>query len=161
MTLTQKTFGTQTTIQAKYHYPSARRDSFVVVELWHALGGDVEELGDDLERQALGLGHPKRDEGERDTAHGGIDGEDPGEPQVVEHHRHAVGDGDVAEPEGEGADGDAHSAHPRREDLGAQDARDGPEPHDERADVDDDARGRHGGVQGGRQGEHVRRHQGH
>ena len=81
-------------------------------------GANVEELNNNFKRESLGLGHLEIYEDQRQAADEGIEAKDTREADGLKHHREGVGDGDVAQPEGEGAYGDAESPNTRGEDLG-------------------------------------------
>lgn len=130
-------------------------DDESIGDLWQSLGADIEELDDDLERQPFGLRHLERDEDESKAANESVEPKHAGEADGAEHDGQAVGDNNVADPERQGADGDAEAPDPGGEDLGAEDVWDGAESHDEAAEVDDDGARGERRVERRRHGHHV------
>lgn len=105
----------------------------------HLLCTNSEELGDDFERHALRLGDLEEDEHEGNRANNCVYTKDTCQADGIQHHREAVGDYDITNPECQGADGNADAADPSGEDLRTQNVGDRTESHDEAAEVDDDA----------------------
>lgn len=78
---------------------------------------DREELGDNFKGHPLCLWYLEVHKNPCDSTDDCINAKDSREAKGFEHDGESVSDDDVTDPESEGTDGDAETAHRGREDL--------------------------------------------
>lgn len=99
------------------------------------LGSNIEELDDDFKGHAFCFRNLEEDKYQCYDTDDSIDPKHPSKTNSVQHHGKAVGNNDIAKPEGEGAYRYAHTTYTSWKNLRAKDVGNRTKAHDKATEV--------------------------